>query len=425
MANTLTREYATCSRTSSVPGNTTTETVSQQYTKVSILKSDKVNGQVVAVQGGQFRKATGLVKSRFAIIPQGPQDTVALNLVNGKYVPSFVRTTPGGGRLDFVSSNMSIRSSDGSLTKCLASEITHRSGMENEAATKALLKIADQKVNLSENLATLGMTLRLLGNPVKNLVDLLSKAWRDKGLRPYLHTSPRALLRSLEKGPGFKLHKDIADRYLEYVYGWEPLVKDTYTLIELAKDQSKNPLLLSAKGSSTRDYYIRPQSFGDTSASYDTHVLDGQDNVTTRCCLWAQILPTHSGLRSLNQLGLVNPFQLVWELTPFSFVIDWLLPIGSVLHALSAPAGLQFINGTMSSRQRVDVRYQQESRRFSTTRKAHVPASGSFRKDSYTRTVLSTWPVPGLWIDPDPFRGDRTFKALALAISNLKGKRNF
>lgn len=48
----------------------------------------------------------------------------------------------------------------------------------------------------------------------------------------------------------------------------------------------------------------------------------------------------------LASLGLLDPFAVWWELTPYSFVIDWLLPISTMLQAtFSAEVGLTYLDG--------------------------------------------------------------------------------
>lgn len=46
-------------------------------------------------------------------------------------------------------------------------------------------------------------------------------------------------------------------------------------------------------------------------------------------------------VRTLNALGLANPLLTAWELTPFSFVVDWFMPISDILAYLSSNLGLK------------------------------------------------------------------------------------
>ena len=41
-----------------------------------------------------------------------------------------------------------------------------------------------------------------------------------------------------------------------------------------------------------------------------------------------------------------NPLLTAWELVPYSFVVDWFIPIGDFLSQFSASHGLQYVSGT-------------------------------------------------------------------------------
>jgi len=56
-----------------------------------------------------------------------------------------------------------------------------------------------------------------------------------------------------------------------------------------------------------------------------------------------------SPLRSFAaQTGFTNPINLAWEILPFSFVVDWFLPIGPYLEAFTAFDGLEFVDGSQT-----------------------------------------------------------------------------
>lgn len=290
---------------------------------------------------------------------------------------------------------------------------------ENEAVTKSLNKIGDMKANIGENLATLGMTIRLLKDPIGGIISATKKVREDKTLWPLIYQSYRQLRRN------GGIPSKVAQKYLEYVYGIAPLVSDVYGILELAKEQSKAPLLLNGRGSAERMLSGPDLAYFNASLYRDERWTSCVAKSKTRTTLWATISKQTPALRSLQQLGLLNPASLAWELVPYSFVLDWVLPIGPVLYAFSAPAGLDFVGGSTSRRLTAYWNYSITPR----TEAGYVyerndPATGTFQYNGYRRKVLTNWPRPGLWIDTDPFRlkgdgSDRIFKALALSLVRM------
>lgn len=281
----------------------------------------------------------------------------------------------------------------------------------NEAVVKALLKLADEKAGMGENLGTLGQTLRMLCNPVNALASSLRNVWQNRSFRPLLRESYRSLQR---KG----LLTPTAERYLEYIYGWKPLMQDIHGLVELAKEKGERPLFLKATGTARRAQSPRGGEYVDLSHKSTTAIVGGEGVSTVRCTLHARIDPNYAGSRALNQLGLANPIALAWDLMSWSFVLDWFVPIGPVLHALSAPAGLTFVDGSISNRVSAKADWNNWYNEYASP-KFGTPGTGKLHYDGYTRERLLGWPRVGMWIDPNPFRGDRVLKATALHVASV------
>jgi hypothetical protein len=45
-------------------------------------------------------------------------------------------------------------------------------------------------------------------------------------------------------------------------------------------------------------------------------------------------------MKQVSQFGITNPLLLAWELIPYSFVVDWLFPVGRFLSSLDALNGI-------------------------------------------------------------------------------------
>ncbi len=291
--------------------------------------------------------------------------------------------------------------------------------MKNEAATKALNKLADQKINLGENLATFGQTLAMFMSRVDFLKAALNLGRQTKDWRQFLKLSTLDLR---EKGPLSKA----ASTYLEYIYGLKPLVDDVYTAHKLLKNHAEAPLLLKATGKAQRTA-VKALDFTLPNSSVTKNSVTSDSKLT--CTVWAYVDPEWKGIRALQQFGLVNPLALAWELVPYSFVVDWFLPVGPVLYALTAPMGLVFVDGYYSFRNSevTDISYAANGYPLNQGNgviTSQVDGKANLVYEGFSRELLSYWPIPGLWIASDPFRKDRPLKALALGVMALSGSKS-
>ena len=62
--------------------------------------------------------------------------------------------------------------------------------------------------------------------------------------------------------------------------------------------------------------------------------------VDVRAHVQATVRLGMSTVGTLEQFGVLNPASVAWELTPFSFVVDWFVNIGSFLRQFGDTAGL-------------------------------------------------------------------------------------
>lgn len=387
------------------------------------FKSAKVGGSwKVLPNGGKFRCATPLSRARVTGVPggQASEEATYTKPYGGGTERSYSYSGPGGygsplGDAVHSSGTSGVKGRSGLRAQPTSIPLDQR----NEAVTKALLKLADGQAQVGENLATLGQTVRMLRNPLDHLVKGLNSVKRDKSLIPYLRKTIRDVRRE-------GLDKAAARRYLEYVYGWKPLMQDIFNLVQLAKKQGVDPLLIRGTGKSVRSYQLEQNySFG-WSANFKG---SGSETHTVRCSIYAYVDPEWATLRALNQLGLLNPASLAWELVSYSFVVDWVIPIGSLLNAMSATVGLSFVDGTISDRTRMKLTSRSQLVYLldypGLSNRSEVTSSWDVSGDYYIRQTLSSFPRPGLWIDPDPLRlksdnSDRGFKAIALGIQRLR-----
>ncbi len=134
-----------------------------------------------------------------------------------------------------------------------------------------------------------------------------------------------------------KRAKKPGDLWLEYSYGWKPLISDIGTAVDvLQSDFSLRKVKGSAKDVSFNRYtpYVFPGSYQIHSNIYRS----------VKYKIQADIRITNPNLYLANRLGFTNPASVVWELVPWSFVVDWFVPVGAFLSSFTEYLGLTVEN---------------------------------------------------------------------------------
>jgi len=138
----------------------------------------------------------------------------------------------------------------------------------------------------------------------------------------------------------------LADSWLEYSYGWKPLLKDVHDMATATAElfiEHQN-VVRTAKGrAQTEGQWSTKNRPVQNQVVYETHATDR---------IWVEVevryrIPT-SQINPINAFGLNNPLEVAWELVPFSFVVDWFLPVGDAIRSLTGYSGLEFAGGYSS-----------------------------------------------------------------------------
>jgi len=260
----------------------------------------------------------------------------------------------------------------------------------NQAVTECLLKLADGKAQLGAALGEARQTADMLASGFHSLLS----AYRD--------VKHGRLGRVLSQVPTSKrMAKDLAQLRLELVYGWLPLMSDIKGTYDVLTEKLKPAMLIHAKrrvSDSSVSNYSGTAGWESTGKAKRSH----------SCELIA--MPNLGPARTASRLGLVNPLSVAWELVPFSFVVDWGLPVGNVLSALTATTGLTFVggfkavhaDGKINARLKPTGNYVEQS-----------PRSGDLDFSYYRRYGLTGFPTP-LPYAVNPFSTGHILNAVAL-----------
>lgn len=127
------------------------------------------------------------------------------------------------------------------------------------------------------------------------------------------------------KPPKSLSHKDLANFWLEIQYGWKPLlndIEDGCKAIDLIKRRAKTTLR------------VQKSSYTEFVGDYLQNKGACLNTVKLKCILMED--PS-----TMAVLGLNSPATLVWEVLPWSFVVDWFVPVGEYLSNASFFSGFK------------------------------------------------------------------------------------
>lgn len=146
-----------------------------------------------------------------------------------------------------------------------------------------------------------------------------------------------------------------ANAWLSLTYGWRPLVNDVYNSMEtLAETNSREQ---------NREIRVTSSSRRNDVEVADNYLISGSPNikgtrtlVTEESCrgVW-RCKPTSWNVA--GSFGLLNPALVAWELLPFSFVVDWFLPVGRYLEGMDVPMRFQHLGGSIGYKRQVKTYY--------------------------------------------------------------------
>lgn len=169
------------------------------------------------------------------------------------------------------------------------------------------------------------------------------------------------------------VHRFAAQSWLEMRYGWQPIIFDTYNIAQYVADTIyRQPYedIISKGVASIRGTALRASTIYSNGG--ECHQI---------CRYDASYRISNKAIRNVANLGLTNPANIAWELMPFSFVIDWFLPVGNYMKSFSVFHGLQLVSCSSTYVERMDFK-------CSIISPGHIPgAEGHFKMTYITRAV--------------------------------------
>jgi hypothetical protein len=271
------------------------------------------------------------------------------------------------------------------------------------ATSKAISRLADraknQSVNLAQFIAERKQTAKLFAETVVRVA---------KAVRSLKQGQVTSAWRSLFPPSS----KQLANDFLAWQFGVKPLISDiegAAKMLAVGPPKLEFDIIVKKRVDFEPEHatenQLRPIPVKSILSS------NGYVEVTYKFRVRCQI----PALKNLSSLGFGNLASLAWELTPWSFVIDWALPIGNYINSLDSFDGLEVLYGhkTVFSRKNTSISrdyggyvdgYEYDAK----------SVSRSFVQTECTRTLMSEFPSIELPSLKDPTSTTHILDMLAL-----------
>lgn len=195
------------------------------------------------------------------------------------------------------------------------------------ALTKLYSEVKNQKVNFAQAIAERTQTSGLILDLTSRLVRAVSAARHG----------------NLAKAAGVlfpRNSKQLANDWLVYQYGVRPLISDIKGCINLLQDEPEQTfdVVVSRTKKLPRECLITETNMNG--ACVTKVYSEGYATVKYK----VRVKVSDPFGRFMSETGFSDVSLLAWELCPYSFVIDWLIPVGNYLQNHGAFANLEIVH---------------------------------------------------------------------------------
>jgi hypothetical protein len=286
------------------------------------------------------------------------------------------------------------------------------SNLIDQATQKAYADLKNQHVNLSVAFAEFRETADLFTGVVTHIAKEIK---RFKG-----RSKPSKWGKVRQEGTRLSNGRlaDVPNDWLELQYGWKPLMQDVKGACTAFDRRNKDleRFFVKCKGTAK-------EPLNDTFYSWDSNGIGWKFErfytYQVTVLLWYYM--RNPLIVSLVSLGITNPLELIWEKIPYSFVVDWFLPIGNWLSSWDADFGWDFKAGCRTEFTRAKALGTPASRKvvsyLDVVNKQH-----DYRMEYYLmgRTALPSPPAVGYPHFKNPISSGHIANAMSLLVSAFK-----
>jgi hypothetical protein len=151
-------------------------------------------------------------------------------------------------------------------------------------------------------------------------------------------------------GSASKTTRKAAEVTLLANFGLLPLISDLGEAVQQLISRSSQPVYHRVVATTRAEGQRVQQWINQQSGSRSGAFMDWrwQWETSQRAVLWLQMQPGYS-----EDFSPGNPLSVLYEGIPFSFVLDWMIPVGDYLTALTALRGIDVVECTLTQKKRV------------------------------------------------------------------------
>lgn len=263
---------------------------------------------------------------------------------------------------------------------------------EPDWITPLRLQIKEEKVSIGQDLAEYRQTVDLYSQTAKSI----AYAWK--------HYKRAKRLRFRKGRPGPTIC-DVAAARIVYAFGISPLIGTLYDSYQALDKRLTRPILKK---------YVQSAREERTDSQESTEFVG---KCFIRKSSHAKVYVSYDP-ETLSSFSLGNPVEIAWELVPFSFLFDYMIPFGDYLKSLDALKGVKEIHGHVTQKTRIVEKVWKNASTCALALQGYPIGNHSpsvlYRKQ-YERDVLSSIPLP-----PVPrWKPSASYRKLANAVSLL------
>lgn len=232
------------------------------------------------------------------------------------YQCSRILSARGGDGTDYVNSE--------SHTSLVPFHDDYAQRLYNATYEKFVEKVTQERAQLASTLAQWKKSRDMI-------VDRATRLY--EGYKAVKRGDIKRLKSLWGKGAGVRAYSKLqSGNILEASFGWIPLVKDISTAVERLADGIP---LASVRVRKSTQYWVRDTA--DFGSVVQTTALNGR----IECSMRGWIRVTNPNTLLYNQLGLTNPAADLWEIAPWSFIVDYFLNVQAFLLSFTDFLGIE------------------------------------------------------------------------------------